>query len=335
MKEKNYIIYGSEYSPFSVKVRSYFRFKRIPHEWRPRTRENFADFQAHAKLPLVPLIICPDGTVLQDSTPIMEKMEAQHPEFSTLPDMPELTFLSALLEEYGDEWGNKPMFHYRWWREVDQIAVSEGLAEAIMPKAGEEEHAAFSRQLRERMVPRLSFVGSSEQNKELIEESLTNYLELLEAHLVNRPYLFGGRPCFGDFGMFCQLYGCTQQPTTAPMIEAHPHIAAWIDRMLSPETTGDWEDWNELSATLMPLLKTQVGELYLPWALANAKALKGEEATFTVTLKGTEFTQDTMKYTGRSFQTLKNRFAALQNRQSLEDILLSVDCLKPLVQESW
>jgi hypothetical protein len=27
---------------------------------------------------------------------------------------PALAFLSALLEEYGDEWGNKWMFSYRW-----------------------------------------------------------------------------------------------------------------------------------------------------------------------------------------------------------------------------
>ena len=31
-----YIIYGSENSPYSTKVRSYFRYKQIPHEWRVR-----------------------------------------------------------------------------------------------------------------------------------------------------------------------------------------------------------------------------------------------------------------------------------------------------------
>jgi len=28
-------IFGAELSPYSVKVRSYFRYKRIPHEWVP------------------------------------------------------------------------------------------------------------------------------------------------------------------------------------------------------------------------------------------------------------------------------------------------------------
>ncbi len=32
-------IYGAELSPFSVKVRSYFRYKNIPHEWIIRSAD--------------------------------------------------------------------------------------------------------------------------------------------------------------------------------------------------------------------------------------------------------------------------------------------------------
>ena len=31
-----YIVIGSEESPYSVKVRSYFRYKGIAHDWRDR-----------------------------------------------------------------------------------------------------------------------------------------------------------------------------------------------------------------------------------------------------------------------------------------------------------
>lgn len=33
-------IFGAELSPYSVKVRSYFRFKQIPHEWIIRSAAN-------------------------------------------------------------------------------------------------------------------------------------------------------------------------------------------------------------------------------------------------------------------------------------------------------
>ena len=96
-----------------MKVRSYFRYKGLPHEWILRSPAIQAEFQKYAKLPLVPLVVTPDGEGVQDSTPIIERFEAgRRP--SLRPDDPALAFLSALLEEYGDEWGNKWMFHYRW-----------------------------------------------------------------------------------------------------------------------------------------------------------------------------------------------------------------------------
>ena len=73
-------IFGSELSPYSVKVRSYFRYKNIPHEWVLRSPANQAEFQKYAKLPLVPLVVTPDGEGVQDSTPIIGRFEKAHPE---------------------------------------------------------------------------------------------------------------------------------------------------------------------------------------------------------------------------------------------------------------
>ena len=49
--------------------------KEIPHEWVVRTAANEAEFNRYAKLPLVPLVVMPDGQGLQDSTPIIEHFE--------------------------------------------------------------------------------------------------------------------------------------------------------------------------------------------------------------------------------------------------------------------
>jgi len=335
MQQGTYIIYGSEYSPFSVKVRSYFRYKQIAHEWRPRTTENMAHFMEHAKLPLVPLVIGSDGTTLQDSTPIMETMEANFPENSLNPPTQELAFVSSMIEEYADEWVNKPMFHYRWWRDVDQIHMANALAETMSPKATEEERETLAAQIRKRMVPRLSFVGSSEENKTTIENSLDQLLTLLETHLLNRSYIFGGRPAFADFGLSGQLYGCTQQPTSLKIMEKYPSVMQWLGRMQHPQNEGDWEGWGDVSATLNPILKTQLSDLYLPWATANNAALVQGHAKFTVPLNGADFTQNTVKYAGRSFQALKTRFASIEERSQLEELLLNVDCMRPLIAENW
>src|SRR5512147_2441278 len=130
-----YRIFGLELSPYSVKVRSYFRYKQIPHEWVVRHMGNMAEFQQHAKLPLIPLVIAPDGSATQDSTPIIEALEAKFPEPSIHPPDAASAFLSALLEEYGDEWGNKWMFHYRWWYEADRESAALRIAQGNLPGA--------------------------------------------------------------------------------------------------------------------------------------------------------------------------------------------------------
>ena len=126
-----YRIYGSELSPYSVKVRSFFRYKNLDHEWIPRSPAVQAEFQKYAKLPLVPLVVTPEGEGIQDSTPILERFEASHPEPSVTPADPALAFVSALLEEYGDEWGNKWMFHYRWRYQPDVWSTAERIAQQM------------------------------------------------------------------------------------------------------------------------------------------------------------------------------------------------------------
>ena len=64
---------GSQMSPYSVKLRSYLLYKGIPFEWIERGRRNEQLFQRHAKVQLIPLVIFPDGTAMQDTTPIIEK----------------------------------------------------------------------------------------------------------------------------------------------------------------------------------------------------------------------------------------------------------------------
>ena len=323
-----YRIYGVELSPYSVKVRSYFRYKGLPHEWILRGQHNQDEFAKYAKLPLVPLVVTPDGVGIQDSTPIIEHFEAIHPEPSIHPRDPALAFLSALVEEYGDEWGNKAMFHYRWTYDADQVSSAERIAEGMQPNADATAHEQLASAIRERMVPRLSFVGSSDATRDQIEGSFRRLLEILDRHLVSRPYLFGGRPAFGDFGLFAQLYEALTDPTPGALMRAEaPRVVAWCERMLDPASTGDFEGWDSIGQTLEPLLRDEVASCFLPWSDANAKALAAGEKTFTVTLEGKPFTQETQKYHAKSLAALRRRYAGVEDPTRLEAILDRTECL--------
>ena len=323
-----YRLFGVELSPYSFKVRAYFRYKQIPHEWIARDSTNQEEFARYAKLPLVPLVVTPDGQGMQDSTPIMEHFEELQSEPSIHPSDPTLAFLSALIEEYGDEWGNKQMFHYRWTYEPDQKSTAERIARLTRPGLSEEEYAAATEQIRTRMVPRLSFVGSSEQTREHIESSFDRLLSLLEPHLTQRMYLFGGRPTFGDFGLAAQLHQCSTDPSAGTIMRAiAPNVLSWAMQMLDPKDEGALEAWDDLAPTLKPFLK-EIGQTFLPWTAANAQALAAGQETCSVMMRGKEYSQGTQKYHARSFRVLRERYAKVEAKAALDPILEEVGCLQ-------
>ena len=322
-----YRLFGVELSPYSLKVRAYFRYKNIPHEWIARDSTNQEEFERYAKLPLVPLVVTPDGKGMQDSTPILEHFEGLQPEPSIHPSDPTLAFLSALIEEYGDEWGNKQMFHYRWTYAPDQKSTAERIARLTRPGLSEAEYAAATEQIRTRMVPRLSFVGSSEQTREHIESSFDRLLSLLEPHLSQRMYLFGGRPTFGDFGLAAQMHQCSTDPSAGTMMRAvAPNVLSWAVQMLDPKAEGALETWDDLAPTLKPILK-EIGQTFLPWTVANAQALAAGQETFSVMLRSTEYSQGTQKYHARSFRVLRERYAKVEEKAALDSILEEAGCL--------
>ena len=317
----DHIVIGSEESPYSVKVRSYFRYKRIPHEWRERGQA--ADlFAKHARLPLVPLVVTPQDSGIQDSTPIIEAMEEQFPEPGIHPPGTVARFVSALLEEFGDEWGNKWMFHMRWAREIDQVTVSRRFAANAPPERIDE----MAKSIRERMVPRVWFVGSNEVTAPQIEQSFADTLKLLDAHLAPRLYLFGARPAFADFGLWGQVYEAGRDPTAGALVKDAANVVAWIDRMLNPADLGPFEDFAALEPTLVPLLRDQVAGLFLPWTVANAQAIAAGDDEFDVTLKGQRWTQKPQKYHARSLGVLRSKYAAVAGDPALDALLTDTGC---------
>lgn len=324
-----YRLFGFELSPYSVKVRSYLRYKNIPHEWIVRGMAQMPEFQKYAKLPLVPMVVTPDESVMQDSTPIIENLEQHYPDNPVIPADPTLAFISFLLEEFADEWGNKAMFHYRWRRDVDQESAAARLArEQLGEQADETILEGARKMIRDRMVSRVWFVGSSDETAPLIESEYKELLTLLEAHLTERPYLMGAQPSFADFGLFGQLYECYSDPTPGTLIkEQFPSVTAWIERMQAPKSQGDFESWTQLSDTLFPILREQVASLFLPWSDANARALENGDESFSVSLKGKNFSQQPQKYHRKSLLALRQRYQNVKQHNELKQIMEASGCL--------
>jgi glutathione S-transferase len=323
---------GLEMSPYSLKVRSYLRYKKIPFEWIDRNRKNEKLFQRHARVQLIPLVLFSDDDAMQDSTPIIERLERENPEPSIHPPTPAARFLSELLEEFGDEWCNKLMFQYRWGPKEDARSAAWRIAGLMFPSYPQ-------RALRpllvpfmiRRMVPRMAFAGANPTNAPHLERSWLRTVELLEAHLADRAYLFGARPAFGDFGIWGNFNQAYSDPTCGRHLRANaPAVVRWIERMHEPAEAGGFEPLAALLPTLAPLLREQVAERFLPWSVANARALAAGEPETRLVFDGSPYVQKTFKYHAWSLGQLLEKHESVAADPELVDVLTRTGCAEHL-----
>ena len=329
---EQYLIYGAELSPYSVKIRAYFRYKEIPHKWIIRDQKSNVEYKKFAKLPIVPLVVTPEKTGLQDSTPIIKLLEQEYQNNSVSPPETHTAFVARILEEYADEWLNKAMFHYRWRYEDDQISASKRFVGLMIPVWANKIpllNRVLKRKLaatiRKRMISRLWVVGSNKNTESQIEQSLNIFLHLSEQHLQDRPYFFGFRPSIADFGIWGQVYNMWTDPTVGQVIESsHPETLKWIKRMLHPKSEGEFEPWESLEATLMPILKKELADVFMPWLEANNKALATGEKELSVKIKGKDFTHSVgspQKYHAKSFAMLLEEYNDIPDKTKLDAVL--------------
>jgi glutathione S-transferase len=327
---------GLEPSPYTMKVDSFLKFKGIPYEWVTRNYKNEKLFQAHAKVQLIPLLFFPTGETMQDSTLIIERLEEEQSGPGIHPEDRALWFLSCLFEEFGDEWCNKLMFFQRWFYEADAKATGERLARERLSGNwwGPLVRPFAAKMLVRRMVPRLVYSGGNETNIPQLQQSFTELSALLDEHFRIRPYLLGARPCFGDFGLWCNFHQAWTDPTANAYLEANaPNLVAYIKRMKAPRAEGGFESLDTLLPTLKPILQGDMARRFLPWMVANQKAFEAGEAETRLTMNGELFKQKTFKYQARTLDELRRKLATVADDERLMSLLEETGCLGFLTEE--
>jgi glutathione S-transferase len=321
---------GLEPSPYTMKVDAFLKFKSIPYVWVSRNLKAEKEFQAHAKVQLIPLLFFPNGDTMQDSTPILERLDIEFPEPGIHPEDEALWFLSCLFEEFGDEWCNKLMFFQRWFYAADAKAAGRRITNE---RYGGEWWSAIAKpflahMMVRRMVPRLVYSGGNETNIPQLKASFESLSAMLDRHFRMRPYLMGARPCFGDFGLWCNFYQAWTDPTAKAHLEAHaPALVAYIKRMLNPSVQGDFESLETLKPTLAPILEKEMAARFLPWMAANHRAFHAVEKMTSLQMNGQLFQQKTFKYQAVTLDELRRKFATVSGNAELRGLLEETGCL--------
>ena len=306
-------------SPYSRKMRAVMRFRRIPFIWIMRGSAEDVDIPS-VPVALIPVIVFPDegaGEAMIDSTFQIRRLEKLFPSRSIIPPDPALAFLDALLEDYADEWLTKPMFHYRWKYAADIDKASHVLALDRDPCMSRERLAKASRFFADRQIERLRVVGSNDVTTPVIEASYRRLLGLLDSQLVagNR-FLMGARPGASDFGFFGQLSQLAHfDPTPAAIAAAEtPRVVSWVSQ-LDDLSSLDVEDARWLTreaavAAIRPFL-IEIGRVYAPFLLANARALASRASEVRCEIDGRAWVQQPFPYQGKCLKWLREARQAL------------------------
>ena len=346
MKSLNPIpIGGVPASPYTRKMISLMRYRRIPHviEWGD-PRDLIGRFGVEEPKPvLLPVMIFEvDGKhkAVTDSTPIIRHLEIEFSPRSVIPSDPKLAFLNYVLEDFGDEWVTKYMFHYRWYfkDDIEKAGTILPLFHGI--SLDDDSHAAFKKYFSDLQISRLGVVGSSDLTAPIIEASYKRFLGQLDHCLSKHPFLFGNRPSSADFALFGQLSSLIGfDPTSRALAhEISPRVVAWQDLMedlsgLKPNES-DWINFKDAEQNLLSLFQ-EVGKVYLPDLLANSRAINQEEKTWTAEIDGAKWEQRSFPYQAKCLKWINNEFQKLNesDQKQIKEFLIKTGCGEMIIEK--
>jgi len=262
-----YRLFGAEMSYFTAKVRPAFRVRRLWCEEVLATPSAYRNvILPRTGLAFIPVVVTPGDETWQDTSEILDALDARHPGTALLPATARQRVTSLLLELYADEFLLFPAMHYRWsFPESERRARADFAATNGDPEAAGRFADAMKGATR-------AALGVGEETAPAIEAHTADLLDALETHFAAHPYLLGARPSLADCALMGPLYGHLYQDAVPGRLlrERAPRTCHWIQRMNhpDPDAFGDWLPDDALPPTLTPLLGL-VGADAAPAVLAS------------------------------------------------------------------
>lgn len=328
----NYRLFGAETSPYSIKIRSFLRYKKLPFDWVEKGLASDEEFRALAKSEALPMLVSPKGAVSHDTSAIMAMLDAANAKPYAQPLDPACRVLALLLEKYADEWLNKAMFAFRWSSAKAAKAAASRQAESMFTGYEVSDLDAIEKSIAKSMSGRLKTLGITKKTEPVLKASFERFVTALNAHLEHHLCIFGGQPGFADFALAGQLNQLLKDEAPGSFIrENAPFVLAWCEFMETPRSGAPFRKFKDVKDTLLPVF-AEVAKTYLPFAEANVESVAKKRKTINPEIDGETFKQSTQKQTAISFEALKAAFLAVSAAEDFTAFLTETglkDALPP------
>ena len=224
-------LYAMPHSLYSGRARAYLIKQGISFEECSTGHESFkTDVLPEAKLPTIPTLVTMNGEVIRDGAAIIEHFEVR----AGRPCQPKgarQSVVSALFDVIGSQGLLRPAMHYRWnFPEENAAFVRYHFFHSQRDAPGREEKTDY---MMDRMRHAAVIFGVTDNTRELVETLYLAFLDALDSHFAQYPYLLGWRPCIGDFGLLgplCAHLGRDPYPANLMQRRA-PRVWRWVERM--------------------------------------------------------------------------------------------------------
>ena len=245
-----YTLWGSAHSLYSGKARSYLIKKGLPFRERYPSDPDFGS----RILPavghfVVPVLETDNGEIIQDSGDIIDFLEQRHAEPLLEPQSPVQQWVSLIFDAFGSEYLLPLAMHYRWsYRDEQETFLRAEFGRAMVAgtdRSARRESAARTMEFFAGFLPNL---GVFPEVVAAMEESYLALIDALDNHFQHHPYLLGGRPCRGDFGMMAPLFAhLGRDPVPAMLMKTKaPNLFRWTERMNAvPISDGEYPGYGE------------------------------------------------------------------------------------------
>jgi glutathione S-transferase len=316
--EKPYVFHAFEVSFFSAKVRPALRYKQLYYE---EVRADIREILRRTGMAFIPVVITPEDETWQDSSEILDRLEARYPNPPLYPETPLQRIVCALVELYCDEFGITLAMHTRWG-----TPEAEGFARArfgAMTGSIEQGNKAADQMVKLRFT-----VGATEEAGPAIQAHLEELLRVLSVHFDAHDYLFGERMSLADCALMgpCHGHFFTDLASRRLLHETAIPVIRWIEHCNVPtvERQGEWFPADGIPESLTAILEVMGKDAVAPILAAVAEferyadehAVAGEDVPRSVgvaesALRGTPLHRGVQSYSLWMLQRVLDPYRSL------------------------
>ena len=230
-KSNSYTLYGITHSLYTGRARSYLIKSGTAFRELSSGHKSFkTEVLPESKLATIPVLVTPEGEVIRDGGAIIEHFEkANSRPFQ--PSTAKQQIVSTLFDLIGTSGLLRPAMHYRWNYLEEN---SEFLRYHFLHSQPEHpEREAKSEYMMSKMQYAGQLFGVTEETGILVETLYLEFLQALNLHLTEYPYLLGWKPSIGDFGLIAPLYAhLGRDPAPLRLMQQRAlRVARWVERM--------------------------------------------------------------------------------------------------------